>query len=65
MVKKIRNLVLYVWYFKTLTVEWDNIPDGKEPLIEFMEKSEFVTIGAFDFYVTHDIIFMKDFINNK
>lgn len=30
-----------------------------------MEKSEFVTIGAFDFYVTHDIIFMKDFINNK
>ena len=57
--------MLYVWYFKTLTVEWDNIPDGKEPLIEFMEKSEFVTIGAFDFYVTHDIIFMKDFINNK
>nr|CAH0103423.1 unnamed protein product [Daphnia galeata] len=48
---------------KSLTVEWDNMPEGKEALIRFMEDSGFITIGAFDFQWTRDVIFIKDAIN--
>jgi hypothetical protein len=45
-------------------VEWDNMPEGKEELIRFMEESGFITIGAFDFQWSRDVIFIKDFINS-
>jgi hypothetical protein len=40
------------------------MPEGKEALIRFMEDSGFITIGAFDFQWTRDVIFIKDAINN-
>jgi hypothetical protein len=39
------------------------MPEGKEALIRFMEDSGFITIGAFDFHWTRDVIFIKDLIN--
>ncbi|KZS17878.1 Uncharacterized protein APZ42_015858 [Daphnia magna] len=48
---------------KTLTVEWDNMPEGQEALSRFMEDSGFMRIGAFDFQFTRDVIFVKDLIN--
>ncbi|XP_057372972.1 protein Star-like [Daphnia carinata] len=48
---------------KTLTVEWDNMPEGQEALSRFMEDSGFMRIGAFDFKFTRDVIFVKDLIN--
>ncbi|XP_057368797.1 protein Star-like [Daphnia carinata] len=48
---------------KSLTVEWDHIPEGQEALIRFMEGSGFIKIGAFDFLWSRDVIFIKDLIN--
>ncbi|XP_057372271.1 protein Star-like [Daphnia carinata] len=48
---------------KTLTVEWDHIPEGQEALSRFLEDSGFMRIGAFDFQFTRDVIFVKDLIN--
>ncbi|KAI9561282.1 hypothetical protein GHT06_012238 [Daphnia sinensis] len=48
---------------KSLTVEWDNMPEGQEALSRFMEDSGFMRIGAFDFQFTRDVIFVKDLIN--
>lgn len=48
---------------KTLTVEWNNIPEGEEALSRFMEDNGFIRIGAFDFQWTRDVIFIKDLIN--
>ena len=39
------------------------MPEGQEALINFMEESGFITIGAFDFQFTRDVIFIKDLIN--
>lgn len=43
---------------KSLTVEWDNIPEGQEALTSFMEESGFIKMGAFDFKWTRDVIFI-------
>jgi hypothetical protein len=44
---------------KTLTVEWDHIPEGQEALSRFMEINGFIKIGKFDFLWSRDVIFMK------
>ncbi|EFX85456.1 hypothetical protein DAPPUDRAFT_314237 [Daphnia pulex] len=49
---------------KSLTVEWDNMPEGQEALSRFMEESGFIRIGAFDFLYSRDVIFIKDLINH-
>ena len=56
-------IIFLKFNFKSLTVEWDNMPEGKEALIRFMEDSGFITIGAFDFQWSRDVIFIKDLIN--
>ncbi|KAK4010369.1 hypothetical protein OUZ56_019515 [Daphnia magna] len=48
---------------KTLTVEWNNIPEGEEALSRFMEVNGYIRMGAFDFQWTRDVIFIKDLIN--
>jgi hypothetical protein len=48
---------------KSLTVDWDNMPEGEGVLSSFMEESGFIRIGAFDFQFTRDVIFIKDFNN--
>jgi hypothetical protein len=49
---------------QSLTVEWNTMSEGQEALIRFMEESGFITIGAFKFKYTKDVIFIKDLINN-
>ncbi|XP_046647290.1 uncharacterized protein LOC124337230 [Daphnia pulicaria] len=44
---------------KSLTVEWDNIPEGQEALTGFMEESGFIKMGAIKW--TRDIIFIPKF----
>ncbi|KZS05653.1 Uncharacterized protein APZ42_031100, partial [Daphnia magna] len=45
---------------KTMTVEWDHIPEGQEALSSFMEANGFVKIGAFDFLWSKDVIFVQN-----
>ena len=48
---------------KSLTVEWDNMAEGQDALVRFMEESGFIKIGAFEFQYSRDVIFIKDLIN--
>ena len=58
-------LTLYYTFFfcftqiKTLTVEWDHIPEGQEALSRFMKNNGFIEIGKFDFLWSRDVIFIK------
>lgn len=44
---------------QSLTVEWDNIPEGEPTLTDFMENSGFVKIGKVAFHWSNDVIFVN------
>ena len=55
--------ILSIRSMQSLTVEWDNMVEGQDALVRFMEESGFIKVGAFDFQYSRDVIFIKDLIN--
>lgn len=45
-----------------LTVEWEWVPEGQRPIIEFMKKNGYVHFGNIATKYARDNVFVKDFL---
>ncbi|XP_032788643.2 uncharacterized protein LOC116925994 isoform X2 [Daphnia magna] len=49
---------------KTLTVEWNHVPEGEEGITRLMESNKFIKFGLFSMRFSRDVVYVKDFLDD-
>ena len=51
-------------YVKALCVEWAHSPGGEPAMTKLMESHTYLKLGLIDMDVTHDVVYIKDFLDD-
>ncbi|XP_057367958.1 uncharacterized protein LOC130688956 isoform X2 [Daphnia carinata] len=49
---------------KTLTVEWNHVPEGEEGITRLMESNKFIKFGLFSMRFSRHVVYVKDFLDD-
>ncbi|XP_046450489.1 protein Star-like [Daphnia pulex] len=49
---------------KTLTVEWNHVPEGEAAMTRLMEKNKFVKFGLIEMKFSHEVVYVQDFLDD-
>ncbi|XP_046637705.1 protein Star-like, partial [Daphnia pulicaria] len=50
--------------FKTLSVEWNHVPEGEPAMTRLMESNKFVKFGHIDMAYSREVIYVQDFLDD-
>ncbi|KZS10180.1 Uncharacterized protein APZ42_025418 [Daphnia magna] len=49
---------------KTLSVEWNHIPEGEAAMTQLMQRNKFVKFGHIEMAFSREVVYIKDFLDD-